>query len=336
MQKNKLFSKKIGVILPSSFMMSGLLLAALITLFGCQKENITPKDEQPTFNENYQDGPHNTGAAYRASVEPVLFDPWQSGDAAFECNQAGGCGDFALKIDEWDENNGMNGEHTAPNGEPNTAASNIITITSSDGHTFTWTSEYEVCAVIVKGGPRANVYYYPEGSCGDTEMYAPVNNSGGNAAISHVTFCWTDTPCDEAPNACYQEETAWSDGPRYKQRGNWATYTPYPGDGGVVEIFAGQTILAGSVTFSDNNDGTVDLTISLDNTFIFYYDLNDQVADENIKIQDYDNAPSGNPAPGQFDHKETANVGATSYTITVPLNNYYGIHLDVAYEVPCE
>lgn len=260
-------------------------------------------------------------------VTPTLFDSWRSGDAASEARQAGGgtaCGSFATKIDNW-ASGGMDGIYTH--------AGNTIAISKSDAKTFTWSSEKEICAVIVKGGNSANVYNYGPGACTDSGLCAPVNNSGNNADISHVTFVWNDINCN-GYGKCYQEETAWSAGRRYVTRGNWATYTPYV-SGGTVNIYAGQTYLAGTATFSAVAVGQVTITINLNPGFIFYYDVTDQVADNNIKIQDYVSPPSGNPAPGLFTHKASAQVGSTSYVITVPANNFYGIHLDVAREVPC-
>lgn len=309
----------------SKFFRFSVMLLAALGFAACESDLSTPGiSDESTLN-------------FRSDVDPVVAEDWQSGNASFESEQAGGCGDFALKIDNWD---GVeeDGDYSDPLGEPATAAANVITISQSNAQTFAWISEYEVCAVIVKGGPDAHIYYYPEGSCGDEGLYAPVNpNNGQHYDISHVTFAWTDTPCDGETNACYQEETAWADGERYTNQGSWATYTPYPGDGGTVDIYAGRDMPAGTATFTDNGDGTVEISIDLVDGFIFYYDLGNPEDDsENLKVQDYESAPSGNPAIGLFDHKASVNVGATSATIIVPANNYYGIHLDVAHEVPCE
>jgi hypothetical protein len=259
--------------------------------------------------------------AVAASVVPVLFEDWQAGDAAFECNEAGLDCDFAYKFDEWDGSE--DGPYVVDGG-------NTITILGADAQAFSWTSQFPVCAVIVKGGPSANVYYY-DGALGDTALVAPVNpRNGQNYDISHVTFCYDD------PDTCYQEETAWSTGPRYVRRGNWATSTPYVAPGGTVKIFAGQTLEAGTATFSaPDADGKVTITINLTGGFIFYYDGADVVADDNLKVQDYATAPSGNPAPGLFAWKKSVTSGATTATITVPRNNFYGVHLDVARPVAC-
>lgn len=177
-------------------------------------------------------------------------------------------------------------------------------------------------AVIVKGGPNANVYRYEgPGVTGDTDLVAPVNASGSPADVSNVTLCYTLVECDNEP--CYDDETAWSDGPRYTQKGNWATYTPYVA-GSTVILYAGQTHDAGTVTFSAVMDGMVTITIALDNGYFLNPDT-----DESVKIQGYEYAPSGNPAPGQFSYK------GTSLEVTVAASHFYGVHLDLLIEVDC-
>jgi hypothetical protein len=319
-----------------SIMVLTTVFAVLAILTGCQEQPATMSEES------------NSQIQLNASVEPVLYDSWKSGDAASECEQAGGCGDFAWKVDA-----------SAPDGDYDTSTDqygNIpvvggptITISNSDGQIFDWSiSEgYEVCAVIVKASTKALVYNYPDGSSSDTDLNSVVKteavyDENGNLItpetyydVSHVTFCFNKTDGGD----CYQEETAWAAGNRYTQRGNWATYTPYPGDGNSVNIFAGKTTLVGTATFADNGDNTVTITIDLTGGAIFYYDLNDLVADENLKVQNYDTAPSGNPSPGTFDSKATFDVGSTSGSIIVPLNNFYGIHLDIAVDCsvePCD
>lgn len=50
-------------------------------------------------------------------------------------------------------------------------------------------AEYIVGAVIVKGSNKANVYYYPGGSMGDSLLSSPLNSSGKPAGLSNLTFC---------------------------------------------------------------------------------------------------------------------------------------------------
>jgi hypothetical protein len=48
---------------------------------------------------------------------------------------------------------------------------------------------YKVGAVIVKGSNEANVYFYPDGSFGDSGLAAPLNASGMPAGLSNLSFC---------------------------------------------------------------------------------------------------------------------------------------------------
>lgn len=126
--------------------------------------------------------------------------------------------------------------------------------------------------------------------------------------------------CDECET--WVDETAWSDGERYVEVGNWATYTAYVADS-TVTLYAGQFYDAGSVHFSSPDGGDVTITITLNAGFRF--------ADvfENVKVQGYESAPSGNPSPGLFDNKETADPEDISYEIVVPVDNFYGVHVDL-------
>jgi hypothetical protein len=68
-----------------------------------------------------------------------------------------------------------------------------ITITKDAGG-LNWTTDADVAAVIMKGGPNANVYAYPGTTdTSDTGLRTPVNPNGNGDTkyygISHVTFC---------------------------------------------------------------------------------------------------------------------------------------------------
>jgi len=125
-------------------------------------------------------------------------------------------------------------------------------------------------------------------------------------------------------------ETAWSDGGRYIDQGNWATYTPYGGVEKTVTLFAGQDQDIGTVTFSAPVGGIVTITIEMNSNGGF------QNVSENVKIQDYATMPSGNPSPGGFDHKASVTPGTTSYSIDVPENDFYGVHIDALSAEGCE
>jgi hypothetical protein len=130
--------------------------------------------------------------------------------------------------------------------------------------------------------------------------------------------CVTITVIDQV--CTWEGETAWADGEPYNVRGNWATYTPYI-SGSFVTLYAGQTMEAGTVEFSEPVNGEVAIRIEPNEGWRF------SDSAENVKIQDYDIAPSGNPSPGQFESKGYATENY--FTISVPENSFYGVHVDV-------
>src|SRR5688572_12952424 len=62
--------------------------------------------------------------------------------------------------------------------------------TDDNGYTFSWTSTLPIDAVIVKAGPRANVYAYDPEASHDEGLITPNNDGGNQAQISHITFCY--------------------------------------------------------------------------------------------------------------------------------------------------
>jgi hypothetical protein len=71
---------------------------------------------------------------------------------------------------------------------PNDGTQAGVTIDRVDEHFLNWTSTVAVDAVIVKGGPDANVYAYPLDTFGDVGLSAP-DNGGQPYGLSHVEFC---------------------------------------------------------------------------------------------------------------------------------------------------
>jgi hypothetical protein len=291
------------------------------------------------------------------NVCPGLGDPWQSRDAGFECVTQLGY-DFGLKIDGWsDAVNGLySGCLSGQGQECDPEFTNTITITENDGTYFPWmSSPFSLRAVIAKGGNAAHVFPYagpddgPSGVFADTDLYQPINNSGKPAAVSHATFCWNKGD-DAGDEECYQDETAWAVGSDYNIKGgNWAMYVDYDAcdeaDGAIDGVCTtdlradggdGVGMDAGTATLASIDDEYVKITINLENTFIFYYDLQDDQEDNNLKVQHYVTAPEGDPKVGRFAYKAFIPVGSRTGEFVVPANNFYGIHLDLAYIVPCE
>jgi len=257
-----------------------------------------------------------------ASVEPVLYNSWQAGNAAFECGQVECCNAvFHYKFDDWGDET-YDGSYDIDSDEDG-IVENVIIISNNDGYSFDWTSDGLVYCVIVKGSNAANVYCYEGGSTSDTGLFAPTStNRKGKIiqhAISHGTFCYNNPP-----ECKWVEETAWADGDRYVTKGNWAMYVAYNGVEKTVDLIAGQNMVAGEVSFSKADNGNVTITITLKDGWRF------KDVEENVSIQDYESAPSGNPSPGQFAWKDYATD--SPFSIEVPANNYYGVHVDVEWE----
>jgi hypothetical protein len=61
---------------------------------------------------------------------------------------------------------------------------------STNGTYVSFSSSFSIGAVIVKGGPAANVYVYEPQRLSDSGLAAPVNSSGNSAGLSNITFCW--------------------------------------------------------------------------------------------------------------------------------------------------
>jgi hypothetical protein len=76
---------------------------------------------------------------------------------------------------------------------------NSVTVANSDGKTFEWSATLGLDAVVVKGGPGANVYAYDPEVLNDTNLHAPLSGSGPGEPgtirdISHITFCFDYEP----------------------------------------------------------------------------------------------------------------------------------------------
>jgi|GEM_PF-3171437 len=263
------------------------------------------------------------------------METFKAGNAYDEAFQVETCGAFAYKVDppvtgayptQDDVDNGL---VFSLYGDPIPGdIVGVIHFTLS-GYFVSWSTDapYKVCAVIVKGGPGARVYYYSGGASSGSGLSAPINPANGQPyGVSHVTFLFYK---GDQPMECWKDETAWASGPRYTSKGNWATYTPYVAEG-TVTLYADKTMEAGSVHFSAVLDGKVTITITLNSGWRF-----NPYKDENVKIQDYASPPSGNPSPGLFMWKGTADSGSNTFSIEVPANNYYGVHVDVQHRAAC-
>jgi hypothetical protein len=169
---------------------------------------------------------------------------------------------------------------------------------------------YCVGAVIVKGGPSANIYLYPEGTSSDSGLGAP-----DNADLSNLTFCLIE--CEE--EECWEGETAWG-GNTVGGGAGWWYY--YDTNGPVrQDFYAGQNLVEGA--YVEVIDGV--MTIVLGENMRL-----DPEATDPVKVQGYNTIPNRRPAAGVF----TTYKG---YELSFPVDpfTFYAIHLDVEVKVEC-
>jgi len=177
-------------------------------------------------------------------------------------------------------------------------------------------------AVVVKLDGDGNITQSETGWGGDLE--GPTGNRWWFYGTYALQYDCEDDNGDNG-DVCFAEDTAWSDGPRYQNPGNWATYTVVDGEDTTVTLFAGQTNDIGTVSFEHDGDGHVTITIN----FADGAGLQDD--EESVKIQGYNEAPSGNPSPGGF-----TTYKGTDTEVTVDEYKYYGVHIDSKREVACD
>lgn len=170
---------------------------------------------------------------------------------------------------------------------------------------------------------------YGKDKCGDYTYHNKVRIRDGDKWIDYA-----EAELDvHVQCLVFKGETAWAANGnkpgelRYTQRGNWATYVKYTGPK-TTTLFAAQTIPVGTVQFSAIDGSMVTITINLSGGWEFGNVM------ENLKVQDYATAPSGNPAPGLFAHKTTCDPAESTCSITVPANNFYGVHVNVGTWMP--
>lgn len=216
---------------------------------------------------------------------------------------------------------------TGGNGNPQIGLFPYTTDHNPSVTTYTYTialSELDDCYCIA--AHTALVQYDNNGNIIASETgWANGNDMGGGSWAMNFEYCTQECE-DDNNDTCYQEETAWADGDTYADQGNWATFVTYNGTATSMTIYAGQTLDAGTASFSaPDANGDVTITISLNNGWSL------QSVNEPLKIQGYDNAPSGNPSPGSFTTYKGSNM-----TVVVPAYDFYGVHLDVQLEVDCE
>jgi hypothetical protein len=142
-------------------------------------------------------------------------------------------------------------------------------------------------------------------------LTGPNNNLSKSAEVKFTcTYPW-------------RGETATGAGPRYPGTSNWFMYTAFTTN--KVDLIAGQHYDAGDIFMTRNGTSTY-IKITLHNGFRWAN------VSQNLKIQDFANAPTKYIQPGQFKYKFTVTPQSTvTYTAKIPgtTAKFYGIHADV-------
>jgi hypothetical protein len=67
-----------------------------------------------------------------------------------------------------------------------------ITWSTIDNTYVSWSGVHDGLAVIVKGGPGANVYFYDASYTWDSGLASPLNPGDQTPTLSNITFCWNE------------------------------------------------------------------------------------------------------------------------------------------------
>jgi hypothetical protein len=231
-----------------------------------------------------------------------------------------------------------------------------VTVTNNDFNvyvTYQTSNEWELNEVHLYVGPKAGIPINPNGSPKIGQFPINVTNLYQKTYTVAIPITWTDECFVIAAHAVvtktdgtsYQTETAWSEGPRFKNNA-WAMYSEiclkdcipdcdytnetayggsllgggnawwyyYSNDGTQQPIYAGKVLVDGAYVQYNNGQLLIELGPNMELTPV----------SEAVKIQGYDVLPLTRPASGLF-----TTYKGTSLTPTVGTFAYYVIHLDV-------
>lgn len=137
--------------------------------------------------------------ALAASVTPVRFDGNDSnpsdytppaGTIHYEIPGSGTAGTYTVHFNDQGQV------------DPNGACTFTVTVGTATGKNYTqvlsWSSNFPVYAVIVKGGNAFNLYQYPTTTRSDTDLVSPNNASGHPADVSHVSIVFYPGGCSSS------------------------------------------------------------------------------------------------------------------------------------------
>lgn len=143
-----------------------------------------PPVEEPTDAPPPEEPPAENPESFSSFSIESVSDPSDSGvDPVFvddnpSCEDLGY--DFEYKVDP-------------PNSGAYVVLPGLTINVTNDGTYVSWSANFGIDAVIVKGGPNANLYVYdpPAESFGDSGLHSPINASNGTPyGVSHISFCY--------------------------------------------------------------------------------------------------------------------------------------------------
>jgi hypothetical protein len=135
--------------------------------------------------------------------------------------------------------------------------SGSVTVTLTRSSTFDWSSTFGIDAVIVKGGPGANVYFYNPESTGDTNLVTPTNpKNEKHYGLSHITFCFDVDPLHVSKTATTSFTRTWS----WNIEKSANTSTLLLADGQIFPVNYSITVNATSTDSDWNVSGQITIT----------------------------------------------------------------------------
>jgi hypothetical protein len=201
----------------------------------------------------------NLRLSYSASVTPVLYYDNPT------CQDLGLGYLFELKIDP-----PVSGTYNLPDN------SGSVTVNITGQGTFDWSSTFGIDAVIVKGGPNANVYKYDPESMGETNLVTLINpNNDKPYGLSHISFCYDIDPLQVSKTAKTSFKRTW----------NWDieksanTSTVLLADGQIFPVNYSITVNTTSTDSDWNVSGKITITNPSGNPTAFISSINDVLSD---------------------------------------------------------
>lgn len=124
-------------------------------------------------------------AAWSGTASAVTVDPTPTSGNP-DCYSLG-LGSYETKI-----KHGFEGTHNLRYGH-------TVTVDIVGENTFDWNATMGLDAVIVKGGPGANVYVYPQEAMNGEGLHPPKKSPREYYGLSHISFCYDFEPPTKTP-----------------------------------------------------------------------------------------------------------------------------------------